>query len=330
MQFIAYVDLLGTVEAEEDMEVALALVALLILAAVGAALAWFLLSQPKPFLDKSRKKITIVDVKELSQDTKRLRLDLGSSRTPLGLPIGKHIKIHAPNPESARTKGTWNGKPDKESQAEIARSYTPATSSAVGFVDLVIKVYRPGKYTMPDGKEVTWEDGGKMSLHLDSKKAGDTIEISGPVGANEYIGPGQFKVPGNVIEAKHIGLMAGGSGITPILQVVSAALANPKDTTKFSLIYANKTENDILCRDIIEEMESRSSGRFKAHYTLDFPPENWKGKNGFITTDMIKECLPDVNLKPIILMCGPPPMIEFACKKNLETLGYAKHLQVAF
>lgn len=300
---------------------------LLVLAVLAIGLAWHLLRKPEPFLDKKRKLITIIDIKELSHDVKRFRLGLGSKDTPLGLPVGKHIKLFAPNPESALTKKTWNGRADKEQSAEIYRTYTPTPSTKTsGYVDLVVKIYRPGTYKMPDGKEVVWEDGGKVSRHLDTRKVGDTLTIMGPVGAHEYLGQGNMKVPGQVVFSKRYGLLAGGAGITPMLQLVFAALHDPKDTCKFDLIYANKTEGDILCRDIMDEMESTSKGRFKVHYTLDFPPEGWTGKSGFITAAMIKECLPPPDIEPIIIMCGPPPMVEFACKKNLDTLGYPKKM----
>merc|ERR1712232_1251411 len=99
------------------------------------------------------------------------------------------------------------------------------------------------------------------------------------------------------------------------------ALADTSDTTVFSLIYANKTEDDILCRDLLDDAAKRSKGRFKITYTLDFPPANWKQKTGFITAAMIKECLPKPGPETLIYMCGPPPMIEFACKKTLRSSG---------
>jgi len=288
------------------------------------------LSAPKPFLEKKRKSIQILDIKELSHDTKRFRLSLGHKDTPLGLPVAKHIKIFAPNPEAALAKGTWNGKDDREKGQEIFRTYTPTPSTKTcGYVDLVIKIYRPGTFRMPDGREIVWEDGGKMSTYLDSRKIGDMLEIDGPVGLHTYLGQGKFKIGSREIFSKHFGLLAGGAGITPMLQLIHAALHDPKDTSTFSLLYANKTEGDILCRDIMEEMAQTSMGRFKVHYTLDFPPEVWKHKQGFITAEMIQELLPAPDIKPIIVMCGPPPMIEFACKKNLETLGYPKDLMVA-
>ena len=32
----------------------------------------------------------------------------------------------------------------------------------------------------------------------------------------------------------------------------------------------------------------------------------------------------------LVLMCGPPPMVKFACKQNLDKLGYPSEMQIAF
>jgi len=286
----------------------------------------------QPLLDKKRKRVTILDIHDVSHDVKRIRLSTGGRGVPLGLPTGKHVKLFAPNPAACLSSGKWNGRDDPDKGAkEIGRNYTPTlVDEKAGYFDLMVKLYSPGNVVMPDGRSTTWADGGKMSQFLKDKKAGDSLELMGPVGLVEYLGRGMFKLPGRTTEAKHVGMMAGGSGITPMLQVVNASLADPGDSTKFSLIYANKTEDDILVRDLLDEAAARSKGRFKIFYTLDFAPEGWKGFQGFITDAMIKECLPAPSLKPLVLMCGPPPMIEFACKKNLDALSYPKECMVAF
>jgi len=301
--------------------------------AVLALVVWYLKRKMcKVFLDKERKRVRIMDVKELSHDTKQFRLDLGGKGIALGLPVGKHIVLYAPNLKSCVESGLWNGRPDADKQAqEIQRKYTPVTGNEVtGFVDIVVKVYKPGKVKMPDGKEIEWADGGKGSLYLHSKKPGDYIEINGPVGVHEYLGRGTFKTPGRITTVRHVGMMAGGTGLTPMLQIISAALRDPEDRTKFSMIYANKTEDDILCKNLLEDAVVRSKGRFTLHYTLDFPPSGWNHKKGFITEAMIKECLPPPSQDTMVLMCGPPPMVEFACKKNLEALGYATESMMSF
>ena len=64
----------------------------------------------------------------------------------------------------------------------------------------------------------------------------------------------------------------------------------------------------------------------------DRPPTDgsWKGSTGFIDQPMISERLPAPGADTLMLMCGPPPMIKFACKANLDALGYAKERQLAF
>jgi len=310
-----------------------ALLPLAAVAAVGASVLVYLLTRAqKVFLEKKRKHARIAEITELSHDTKRFRISLGSKSTILGLPVGKHMVIYSKNPKSCVASGKWNGKDDPDKgREEIERKYTPVTGNETpGFVDLVIKVYRPGTAKMPDGKEITWADGGKGSLDLDGKKPGDYIEVSGPLGVNEYLGRGTFKLPGRTLTVRKVGMMAGGTGLTPMLQVAQAAMRDPEDRVAFSLIYANKTEDDILCRDMLDDLAKSSGGRFTVTYTLDFPPAGWKHKVGFITQDMIKECLPAPADDTLILMCGPPPMIEFACKKNLEALGFPKTSMVPF
>merc|ERR1719217_1406516 len=107
---------------------------------------------------------------------------------------------------------------------------------------------------MPDGKEVNWEDGGKMGLYLDKLKMGDSIEINGPAGVIQYLGKGMLKVPGRTKTITHVGMLAGGTGITPMLQVAAAALRDPADKVKLTLLYANKTETDILVRDYLDDL----------------------------------------------------------------------------
>lgn len=56
----------------------------------------------------------------------------------------------------------------------------------------------------------------------------------------------------------------------------------------------------------------------------------WSYSSGFISADMISERLPCPGSTTQILMCGPPPMIKFACLPNLEKLGYDENMYVAF
>ena len=49
---------------------------------------------------------------------------------------------------------------------------------------------------------------------------------------------------------------------------------------------------------------------------------DWKYSSGFVNANMMKEHLPPASNDVLIVMCGPPPMIQHACLPNLSTLGY--------
>lgn len=282
---------------------------------------WNDIDPSNTFLEgKIEKKIKLAVREQLSADTVLLRFVLGGKNQVLGLPVGKHIKVIVPNVVGVEP-GKWNGRDDPEaSQQVVQRAYTPTSSDKdIGYIDLLVKIYSPKMVAR-------FPDGGKVSHQLGNLAIGDEITISGPWGLIEYQGRSQFKIGRNLVTKKYVGMMAGGSGITPMLQILRAALEDPEDATKFSLIYANQTEQDILCRETLEDLEQRFPSRFRLHYTIDRPPADgsWKYSVGFIDGPMIAEHMPPKGDDTIIFGCGPPAMLEFACKKNLEKLGYSK------
>lgn len=304
------------------------------LVALVALVVYMIYNQRKPgltpFLDGSRQTVTLIDKMEISHDVRRFRLGLPSSTMMLGLPPGKHIQVFAPAATGA-VAGQWNGKEDHEATStEVVRKYTPTTCDhdAPGYVDLVIKVYR--RHGLPGGLP-QFPDGGKVSQWLDSLKINDPVTIKGPVGLHQYVGDGVFKDGRREVTGRQIGMIAGGTGITPMLQIMKTILENPKDGfPKLWLLYANQTENDILLRKRLEAYEEEYQGRFKLWYTLDRPPANWSFDKGFVNEDMIDKHLPKAGDDTVVLCCGPPPMIEYACKPNLAKLGHDKHRIICF
>ena len=241
---------------------------------------------------------------------RRFRFALQSKTHVLGLPIGQHISLKFRNKE---------GK-------DVIRSYTPVSSDDdIGYVDFVIKVYFP--------QEPKFPTGGQMSQHLESLRIGDTMEMKGPKGHLDYKGQGNFTISkGNKgtkeYSMKNIGMIAGGTGITPMLQVIRAILKDPNDTTEVWLIFANQTEEDILLR---QELESISSKRFHLHYTLDRPPKcGWNYSTGFINTEMCRNHLPPAGTDSMIFCCGPPPMIKYACEPSFKELGFTEDQWFSF
>ncbi|CAE7258498.1 NITA [Symbiodinium microadriaticum] len=176
-----------------------------------------------------------------------------------------------------------------------------------------------------------------MSQHLDSMKIGDSIDVKGPIGEFVYKGKGQCLVNGKPRFVTEMSMIAGGTGITPCYQVLAAVLRDPEDKTMVRLLFANKTPDDILARDVLEELAAKHPDRFVLSFTVDKVPsadENvspsdeknytsaWKGHVGFVTPAMTKACLFPASEDTVCLMCGPPVMLEKACIPALQSMGY--------
>ncbi|RCH80430.1 NADH-cytochrome b5 reductase [Rhizopus azygosporus] len=120
---------------------------------------------------------------------------------------------------------------------------------------------------------------------------------------------------------KEIGMVAGGTGITPMLQIIKAILRNPADKTKISLIFGNVTKSDILLEEELQGLAEQHPDRFSVYHVLNEPPENWNQGVGFITKDILEQRLPKPSNDVKILVCGPPPMVKAVTNATTD-LGY--------
>ncbi|KAL6509005.1 NADH-cytochrome b5 reductase [Orobanche gracilis] len=287
---------------------------------------------------ESFKEFKLVKKTQLSHNVAKFKFALPTPTLVLGLPIGQHISCRG-----------------KDGQGEdVVKPYTPTTlDSDVGYFELVIKMYPQGR----------------MSHHFREMREGDYLPVKGPkytkkmwytvivvyrklfgmpnfryingmkympqrysvhkpvLGHNEIFGLGRFKYqPGQV---RAFGMIAGGSGITPMFQVARAILENPDDQTKVYLIYANVTFDDILLKDELDNLAKNYPDRFKLFYVLNQPPEAWEGGVGFVSREMIQAHCPAPAADIQILRCGPPPMNK-AMAGHLEALEYSSEMQFQF
>ncbi|XP_049837035.1 NADH-cytochrome b5 reductase 2 isoform X1 [Schistocerca gregaria] len=257
--------------------------------------------------------LPLIEKKVISHDTRKFRFGLPSEQHILGLPIGQHIHLSA-----------------KIDDQIVIRSYTPVSSDEdKGYMDLVIKVYFRNVHPK-------FPEGGKMSQYLEDMKIGDTIDVRGPSGRLVYLGNGRFSIkvlrkdPASTVVVKKVAMIAGGTGITPMLQLIRHITRTTEDTTQLALLFANQSEEDILLREELEEVSKAHPEQFKLWYTIDRPSEGWKYSTGFVSAEMIKEHLFPPASDTLVLMCGPPPMINFACVPNLDKLGYDPKLRFAY
>jgi cytochrome-b5 reductase len=173
---------------------------------------------------------------------------------------------------------------------KVIRAYTPTTkSNQRGYFDLLIKSY----------------DLGKLSPHLHSLKIGAKVEIRGPVGRFNYVK--------NSYET--IGLVAGGTGITPCLQVLRCILEGgldgyEDDCTKFVLFYQNRKEEDILLKQELDKLATQYQSRLVVVYFLSNPSSAWNSigdknhRKGYINSEDISEYM-HVQKAQLVCLCGP-------------------------
>ncbi|XP_010535871.1 PREDICTED: NADH-cytochrome b5 reductase-like protein [Tarenaya hassleriana] len=244
------------------------------------------------------------DTARVSHNTQLFRFSFDPS-AKLGLEVASCILTRAPIGYDSEGKTKF-----------VIRPYTPISDpEAKGYFDLLIKVY-------PEGK---------MSQHFASLKPGDAVEVKGPIE--------KFKYSPNM--KRHIGMIAGGTGITPMLQVIEAILKNPEDKTQISLLYGNVSPDDILLKQKLDALQAKHPN-LKVYYTVDNPTKNWKGGVGYISKDMALKGLPPPADDTFVLICGPPGMMEHISggkapdwsqgevKGILKELGYTEQMVFKF
>eukprot|EP00698_Gefionella_okellyi_P025307 TRINITY_DN922_c0_g2_i1.p1 TRINITY_DN922_c0_g2~~TRINITY_DN922_c0_g2_i1.p1 ORF type:complete len:417 (+),score=91.39 TRINITY_DN922_c0_g2_i1:124-1374(+) len=179
----------------------------------------------------------------------------------------------------------------------VTRPYTPVSAiDAKGYFELLVKVYK----------------AGVISRFLDSLEIGAPLLVRGP--------KGEFKFAPN--KWKHIGMIAGGTGIAPMFQVLRAIAMNSADQTRVTLLNANRTEEDILLRRELDELASEEEGRISIHHFLSRPADTWTGMRGHIGPETILSHMPScADTDSIVLICGPPTM-DMVMTRTLAQLGY--------
>ncbi|KNC83081.1 hypothetical protein SARC_04658 [Sphaeroforma arctica JP610] len=199
--------------------------------------------------------------------------------------------------------------PDRDGKTEaVIRPYTPiSTNSQVGTFDLLVKNY---------GKD------GRMSTHLvEELKENDTVEF-------KHIDK-NVKIQAPFDGYKKIGMIVGGTGITPMIQALHAILGDETSKVKATMLYGSKMQSDILAQDMLDNWVKHD--RLELEYVLSDEPEDsdWKGERGFITKDLIKKHLFSPEDKEgIIFVCGPPPLYQALCgpRDSPELTGALKEM----
>ncbi|KAJ1673371.1 hypothetical protein EV182_005372 [Spiromyces aspiralis] len=207
----------------------------------------------------------------------------------------------------------------KDHFVQTCRSYTPiawsvpASSSRDGepkaYMDLMVKLY----------------PHGSVSRFVHATRIGDAVEIRGPILTWQYT-PNKHK---------HIVMISGGTGVAPMYQLITRILGTEDgcDQTQMTLVYANRSEQDIPLYNELTELQRKYPDRLNVHFVVDkASPDTGLVKaqhEGLLSRELIASVLPSLpphstvgsgsDISPLsanpimVLVSGPPGMMQLVC-----------------
>jgi ferredoxin-NADP reductase len=155
------------------------------------------------------------------------------------------------------------------------------------------------------------EDGEVSPYLVGEVRTGDKVELRGPIG-------GYFVWTAG--EARSLLLVAGGSGIVPLM-AMARHHANAGSAAPVRLLYSSRSIEDVIYRDELARL-SADGGRLSVAHTLtrSQPPE-WEGYARRIDGEMLAEVAWPKKDGPLVFVCGPTAFVETASSLLVES-GY--------
>ena len=155
------------------------------------------------------------------------------------------------------------------------------------------------------------EDGEVSPYLVGEVRAGDKVELRGPIG-------GYFVWKAG--DDRPLLLVAGGSGIVPLMAMIRHHAA-AGSTASVRLLYSSRSLDDVIYRD---ELANLSAGgvRLQVSHTLTrSQPPGWEGYSRRIDGEMMAEVAWPRKDSPAVFICGPTAFVETAAGLLLES-GY--------
>jgi ring-1,2-phenylacetyl-CoA epoxidase subunit PaaE len=151
-------------------------------------------------------------------------------------------------------------------------------------------------------------ENGRVSNHLnDTVQEGDELAVLGPSGS--------FTVEPREVDERHLVMIAGGSGITPIMSILETVL-RVDNRSRVTLIYGNRSWDDVIFRDRLAALCDEFSERLVVDHVLKHPAETWSAGRGLLSSEVLETRLGALGIQDDGLIryfvCGPTPMIEAA------------------
>ena len=211
----------------------------------------------------------------------------------LNLPISSAILMRAPGAGK-------NG-------GDAIKPYNPISSNAqLGSFDLLIKVY----------------EGGTVSRWAGALQPGDRVAFK-QVKAN--VKPFRYPFAG----VEQITMLAGGTGIAPMMQALHALLETPHDARKVRLLYGNKSPDDIMLRAELDALAKAHADRLEVTYIVGEDEDDqravfndgWEGETGWIDEDKVRRLAFPPGSGVRVWVCGVDAMYDALAGSRLKPLA---------
>ncbi|XP_058054026.1 cytochrome b5 reductase 4 [Anopheles bellator] len=240
---------------------------------------------------------------EITHDSCALLLKPKSDRLLMVTPVGYHVSV------SASIDGEY-----------VSRSYTPVppgcigTDCPIGSVPLLVKSY-------PDGS---------LSKHLTRPvPLATALQVSQP--------SGNF----GLCKLRHhnrFALLAAGSGLTPMVALLNYLLDRTSNRIEhIAVLYFNKTEADIWCREMLENLCKKDKRLTVVHYLSETEQPDiavpdvraqTSTAHGRVTLDIVRQLTTGESpaYASYCCVCGPKPFNELCLQYFAQTDHNPKHL----
>lgn len=181
---------------------------------------------------------------------------------------------------------------------ELRRSYSICRPPTSGSVSVAIKRDLGGAFS-------TWANS--------ELKAGQRLDVMSPQGT--------FTTALHELDGKHIVGIAAGSGITPLMSLAHTVLGRSA-TSRFTLVYTNRTALDVMFLDELADLKDRYPARLALHHVLSRQQRSSALLSGRIDEEKLRLMLDSI-IRPASVdewfLCGPFELVQL-CRDTLESV----------
>jgi len=156
---------------------------------------------------------------------------------------------------------------------------------------------------------------GVVSRYLHEQvRAGDTLVSLDPTG--------DFTLATDATARRHLVLVAGGVGITPLVSLAETVL-RAEPGSRVTLLCGNRSEDEIVFRRRLEALAQEFPQRCTVLHALDAAGDGWTGLRGQLDGTRVLQAL-GAPAADAYFVCGPEPMMQSVCTA-LEAAGVPRN-----